>query len=451
MKGFDEIKNVYFLGIGGIGMSALAHYFVLHNKRVAGYDKTPGKTTAQLQSKGVELCFDDEVERIPETFLDTDKTLIIYTPAIPEDLKLLQFFKFRDYRLEKRSQILGDISNVMPTLAVAGTHGKTTTSAILAHLLKQADYKITAFLGGICENYQSNFIGDGNEACVVEADEYDRSFLKLSPQYVAINAMDPDHLDIYQRAEELEKSFQLFAKKVPNHQHLFFKKGLPLSGNSLAVEDSADYEVQDVQIIDGQYHFNFKTPSQVLTDLEFTIPGRHNLQNAGMALAMALDFGADPAKLAKGLKSFKGVDRRFTYHLKQANLVLIEDYAHHPEELRAICAATREMYPNKKITAVFQPHLYSRTRDFAQGFADSLAAFDQIVLLPIYPAREQPIPGIDSAFLLNLIKNADKKIVTKKELPAFLITQSPEVVLMLGAGDIGNEVQPVKKALLGEN
>lgn len=450
MKLFENIQNVYFLGIGGIGMSALAQYFVLNNKKVAGYDKTPGQMTKKLEEMGIQIQFEDEVGKIPEEFLNKKNTLIVYTPAVPEDLDLLKYFKSNSYTIEKRAVILGRITKEIPTLAVAGTHGKTTTSAILAHLLKQSGFKITAFLGGVLENYQSNFIFDGKQACVVEADEYDRSFLQLDPQYAAITAMDPDHLDIYGEPEELVKSFYEFIGKLPSEENLFFKKGLPLKGNSIAIEEQADFSVENIQIKDGIYHFDFKIGKEKFKDFGFALPGRHNLMNAGMALAMGIEFGAEAEKLKTALASFEGVDRRFSYRLKSDNLVVIEDYAHHPEEIKAVCQATREMYPSKKTMAVFQPHLYTRTRDFAKEFGSSLSGFDQVVLLPIYPAREKPIPGIDSTYLLSLVDLEEKKLTDKKDLSETIRKMQPDVILMLGAGDIGNEVKPLIKALTDE-
>lgn len=450
MTPFNNIKNIYFLGIGGIGMSALARYFVLNGKTVAGYDKTPSRMTTTLKETGIQLSFNTAIEGIPASFQDKTDTLVVYTAAVSEENELFQFFKTNNFNIEKRSVVLGEITAQMPTLAVAGTHGKTTTSAILAHLLKQSGYKITAFLGGISENYHSNFIGDGHDAAVVEADEFDRSFLQLSPDFAAITSMDADHLDIYGKAEDLMASFHQFAEKVKNSDHLFFKKGLPLKGNSVAIEDEADYSIQKSKIENGIYHFDLKTPEQTISGFEFNLPGKHNLMNAGMALAMALKVGADVEKLKPALKNFRGVERRFSYHLKTDKKVLIEDYAHHPAEISAVHQAVREMHPQKKIAVVFQPHLFSRTKDFANAFAKSLALFDEIFLLPIYPAREEPIPGVDSEMVLRLIENPQKKLIQKSQLGEVLKKSDAEVILLLGAGDIGNEVERVKKALTDE-
>lgn len=452
MNPFKNIQNLYFIGIGGIGMSALAQYFVLNGKNVAGYDKTPGEITQLLKTKGVHLSFNDQVDEIPSAFLDHKTTLVIYTPAIPKTMEIFRYFEQRQFAMKKRAEVLGDLSREMPTLAVAGTHGKTTISAILTHLLKQGGYKITAFIGGICENYQSNFICDGREACVVEADEFDRSFLQLSPQYAAITSMDADHLDIYGQAEELVVSFHQFADLLPSSDNLFYQKGLSLKGHTVAIQDSdADYVVHNVKVENGRYVFDLKTPKTELKNLQLTLPGKHNLLNAGIALALALKFGADKIKLQRALKSFKGVKRRFTYHLRTDKHVLIEDYAHHPKEIKSVHQAVREMHPGKKITAIFQPHLYSRTRDFAAEFAKSLSTFDEIMLLPIYPAREMPIPGIDSHYLLGLIDHPKKMLIAKEELTKAVKNSDSEVFMLLGAGDIGNEVEQVKKALRDEN
>ena len=444
MKMFNHIKNIYFLGIGGIGMSALAQYFVMNKKQVAGYDKTKTKLSEKLSGLGININYEDAVEEIPIDFLSTENTLIVYTPAIPEDLKIFEFFKSKNFQIEKRAVVLGKITEEISTLAVAGTHGKTTTSAILAHLLKQSDYQITAFLGGISENYQSNFIYDGKQACVVEADEYDRSFLHLNPDYAAITSMDPDHLDIYENAENLKQSFQEFAEKISSTENIFYKKGLKnLDGKTVAIEEAADFKIKNIKIEAGVYHFDLKYQQKTIENFEFSLPGKHNLMNAGMALAIAISFGAKTEKLKQALKTFSGVDRRFSYRLKTEKLTLIEDYAHHPEEIKAVYQAAKEMFPTKNIMVVFQPHLYSRTQDFAKDFAKSLAKFDQVVLLPIFPAREKPISGINSAYLLSLIENKEKKLIAKKDLYQTIKDKNPDVVLMLGAGDIGNEVEPL--------
>lgn len=447
MKDLSNIKNVYFVGIGGIGMSALARYFVANKKNVAGYDKTKTEITDALVALGVQVHFNEAVSSIPKPFLDLETTLVVYTPAIPNTHLELNYFINHGFKVMKRSKVLGLITAHTFCLAVAGTHGKTTTTSILGHLLKACKVPVTAFLGGVSENYNSNLILNGTEVSVVEADEFDRSFLTLSPNIACITSMDADHLDIYGDALALKKSFEDFSKKIKPKGVLFVKNGLPIKGCTYGVEDDADYAVQNIKIEQGAYVFDVKTPQGVLKDFKFNLPGRHNLSNALIALAMALVYGCNPQELAKALASYKGVKRRFTYHIKTDSLVLIDDYAHHPEEINAVHQAVREMYPGEKVVAVFQPHLYSRTRDFVEGFAEALSKFDEVVLLDIYPARELPIEGVTSAWLLEKIKHANKQLVEKKEIASVLAKSNAKVILMMGAGDIGKEVKTVKKAL----
>lgn len=451
MKSLENISTIYFLGIGGIGMSAIARYFHANGKLVMGYDKTPTQLTKELQEEGIDITFKEEVTKLSTQLKDKEHTLIIYTPAVSKENLLYQYIVEHNFSILKRAEILGLITKDIPTLAVAGTHGKTTTTAILAHILKQCGVQLTAFLGGISENYQTNFINDGNEAVVVEADEFDRSFLQLSPNIASITSMDADHLDIYGSKNELENSFREFVAKVPNQEDLFFAEGLNLQGNSIGFSSDSDYVISDISIHNGSYFFNFKTPHEVLKEIEFSLPGKHNLMNAAMALAMAIKFGVDSAKAKHSLASFKGVRRRFTYHLRTEEKVLIEDYAHHPSEINAVYQAVREMHPNKKVLAVFQPHLFSRTQDFANEFATSLSPFDAVMLLEIYPAREKPIAGINSKMLLDKIDNEQKSLIDRELLVDKIKEASAEVVLLLGAGDIGDEVQKIKIALNHES
>lgn len=443
----NNIHNVYFIGIGGIGMSALARYFVANGKIVAGYDKTKTDITEALVDLGVKVHFEDSVNNITAPFLNAETTLVIYTPAVPKDHKELNFFKNNNYEVLKRSTVLGEITKNTFCLAVAGTHGKTTTTSILGHLLYQSNVEVTAFLGGISENYNSNFILNGTKVTVVEADEFDRSFLTLSPDMACITSMDADHLDIYGEADELKKSFVEFSKKIKPDGKLFVKSGLPIKGITYGIEDDSDYSVQNIKIINGSYEFDVKTPTQTLHNFKFNLPGRHNLSNALIALAMSVEYGIPQQQLATALASYKGVKRRFTYQIKTDNLVFIDDYAHHPEEINAVHQAVREMYPNKKVLAIFQPHLFSRTRDFADDFAKSLSQFDDILLLDIYPARELPISGINSEWLLTKIKNNNKKLIQKSELISSIKQSNAQVILTIGAGDIGEEVKHIKQAL----
>jgi len=443
--------NIFFIGIGGIGMSALARYFVSNGKHVAGYDKTKTQITSQLEDKGVSICYSDNLSLIPDAFINIDNTLVIYTPAIPQSHKQLNYFKDKGYVVLKRSQVLGEITKNTFCLAVAGTHGKTTTTSILGHLLKTCQIPMTAFLGGISQNYNSNLILNGEEVTVVEADEFDRSFLTLYPDMACITSMDADHLDIYGEEQSLIQAFYDFTKQLKPNGKLFVKNGLPIQGISFGIEDDADYTVKNININQGKYVFDVKTPTTVLKGLEFSLPGKHNLSNALVALAMAIEYGCPTDLLAKALASYQGVKRRFTYHIKTPDLVLIDDYAHHPKEINAVHQAVREMYPDKKVLAVFQPHLYSRTKDFVDEFAEELSNFDQILLLDIYPARELPIAGITSQWLLDKISNPNKALVKKEHLIEEIKNRHADVILTIGAGDIGDEVKRIKVAFVDED
>ncbi len=450
MKDLNHIEHFYFIGIGGIGMSALARYFNGKNRYVAGYDKTSTELTRKLEDEGINIVYEDKEESIPSKILENPQNcIVVYTPAIPKDHKQFAILQSKRFEIIKRAQLLGVISFNKFTLAVAGTHGKTTTTAILAHLLKETGAKVTAFLGGVSEDIQSNLVMKGDDVIVVEADEFDRSFLNLSPNFAAITSMDADHLDIYGEKSELEKSFVEFSKRIPKDGKLFIKNGLPLEGLKIGIEDDSDYKAYNIRIKDGSYVFDLKTPFINLENLKFNLPGKHNLLNAITALAMAIEYGPPTGNddLAGALFSFKGVKRRFSYKIRTEDLVLIDDYAHHPTEISAVHQAVREMYPNKKVLAVFQPHLFSRTRDFAEEFASSLSEFDRVLLLDIYPARELPIQGVSSAWLLDKIKNPQKELVSKEDLSGKIKEYRPEVVVMMGAGDIGEEVEKVKESL----
>ena len=451
MNQFKNIENLYFIGIGGIGMSALARYFNSLGKQVAGYDKTPTSLTRSLEEEGIRVNYSDEIETIPSAFKNKENTLIIYTPAIPKDSKQYNYFIQQEFQLKKRAVVLGMITQGVFTLAVAGTHGKTTTTAILGHILKETGAKVTAFLGGISEDIQSNLILNGNEVMVVEADEFDRSFLNLSPNIAAITSMDADHLDIYGAPEKLIESFNDFAALIPENGKLFVKKGLPLNGMTIGIEDNADYAAQNITVKNGTYHFDLITPTITITGLRFSLPGKHNLLNAITALAIAIHYGSPTNELAKALYSFKGVKRRFTYRFKSDVRVLIDDYAHHPAEIAAVHQAVREMHPGKKAIAVFQPHLFSRTKDFADDFAESLGKFDEVLLLDIYPARELPMEGVTSDWLLQKIKNQNKKLIEKSEIIKELKASGSPVIVMMGAGDIGEEILKVEKYFKDEN
>ena len=444
-------QNIYFIGIGGIGMSALARYFVAKGNTVSGYDKTPSAITKSLQDLGVSIHFEDAINAIPETFKNPETTLVVYTPAIPKTHKELNYFIQSNFEIKKRSEVLGDITEDTFCFAVAGTHGKTTTTSILGHLLKECNVEMTAFLGGISENYNSNLIENGTKVTVVEADEFDRSFLTLSPDFACITSMDADHLDIYGDASELIKSFKDFTKKIKPKGKLFVRNGLPISGITYGVEDDSDYSAQNIRIENGTYIFDVKTPEKTLENFRFNLPGRHNLSNAMVALAMCLEYNIPEKDLVKALMSYKGVKRRFTYQIKTEDLVYIDDYAHHPEEINAVYQAVREMYPNDEVLAIFQPHLFSRTKDFADEFAEALSQFDELILLDIYPAREIPIEGINSEWLLSKINNPKKRLVAKESLVTEIKKRTSKIILTIGAGDIGVEVIKIKKALLSES
>lgn len=442
-----DIHNVYFVGIGGIGMSALARYFKFIGKEVAGYDKIATPLTRELESLGIMVHYEDNLERVDPRFLDPKNNLIVYTPAIPKTHTELHYFMTHGHAVKKRSEVLGIITKDTFCFAVAGTHGKTTTSCILAHLLKESGTPITAFLGGISEDFNSNFLLEGTDYSVVEADEFDRSFLRLFPNVACITSMDADHLDIYGDSEALTASFSDFAEKLVDKEQLFIRNGLPLEGMTYGIDDGADYCIKNLKIVDGAYHFDIITPETTIEQVEFHKPGRHNLLNGLVAFAMAMKTGSPPDRLAKALKTFKGVQRRFSYQIKKKSFVFIDDYAHHPTEIRAVYQAIEEMHPNKKVLAIFQPHLFSRTRDFVEDFAIELSKFNSILLLDIYPARERPMAGVTSEWLLEKIKNPNKKLIEKNKLIAEIKKQKPEVLVTMGAGDIGLEISELKREL----
>jgi UDP-N-acetylmuramate--alanine ligase len=428
-------------------MSALARYFNAKGKKVSGYDKTPTPLTKKLEEEGVVVIYKDDIGQIPNAVISDKNSLVVYTPAIPTGHEQFNYFKANNYNLKKRAVVLGMVTQKKMTLAVAGTHGKTTTTAILAHILKETGAKVTAFLGGISEDIQSNLIIQGDEVIVAEADEFDRSFLQLSPNIAAITSMDADHLDIYGENEQLQATFRKFASLVPANGRLFVRNGLPLEGVTIGINDNADFSAINIKIENGAYNFDLKTPKETIRNLQFYLPGKHNLLNAITALAMAIEYGSPTNQLAGALYSFKGVKRRFSYKIKAENFILIDDYAHHPAEISAVYQAVREMHAGKKVLAVFQPHLFSRTKDFADDFAESLSKFDQVMLLDIYPARELPVEGVTSAWLLDKINNQNKELVQKENISEKIKGANAEVVVMMGAGDIGEEVEKVKLAL----
>jgi UDP-N-acetylmuramate--alanine ligase len=450
----NQIHNVYFIGIGGIGMSALARYFQNIGKKVSGYDKTPTMLTDELVAGGMDIHFEDTISAIPTDFY-VENTLVIVTPAVPVSHSEWNYFIERDYVIKKRAEVLGLITKDTFCFAVAGTHGKTTTSSILGHILYESGADVTAFLGGIVENYHSNLIGSGKTVTVVEADEFDRSFLHLHPNIACVTSMDADHLDIYGDKEAIEDSFREFADKVQDKTKLFVPKGLDLEGVEIEILESQIppsgvrglFKAFNIRIENSSYVFDVQTPSETIQNIAFGLPGHHNLMNALMALAMAKTYGTSSDAIVKALASFKGVQRRFSYQIKSDKLVYIDDYAHHPTEINAVHQAVRELYPNQKVLAVFQPHLFSRTKDFGDDFAKSLSQFDEVLLLDIYPARELPMEGITSSWLLAKMTNENKKLVSKADLIPSLLASDATVIVTIGAGDIGELVPSIKIAL----
>lgn len=438
-------------------MSALARYFSSLKKAVAGYDRTETDLTRELVKEGISIHYTDDVTLIPELFKNVSDTLVVYTPAVPKDHIELNYFKTHGFEIKKRAEVLGIISRSSDVLAIAGTHGKTTTSTMVSHLLKSSDVDCNAFLGGISLNYNNNLLlSDKSNYVVVEADEYDRSFLHLNPYAAIITSMDADHLDIYGTYEEYKKTFAKFASQVRSEGFLIVKKGVTLETSDIqskiytySLDQKADFYAQNVQVIDGAYHYDVVTPQGVYNDIELGFPGLLNVENSIAAIAMVTLMGINEAVIRKAMKSFRGVKRRFEYHIKEKNLVFIDDYGHHPEELRFTIESVKKMFPGKKVTGIFQPHLYSRTNDLANEFAQSLSLLDKLILLDIYPAREKPIPGVTSEMVIQKVNINDKHLCTKKELLQTIEAMPmPEVLITMGAGDIDTFVEPIKQVLI---
>jgi UDP-N-acetylmuramate--alanine ligase len=441
-----EFQNIFFIGIGGIGMSALARYFHSVGKSVYGYDRHQSELTIELEKMEMAIHYTDDLNNIPND-LTKENTLVVITPAVPKSHSEWNYFIDNGFEIKKRSEVLGLITKDTYCFAVAGTHGKTTTTGILGHILYQSGVDVTAFVGGIVENYHSNLIGNGKTVTVVEADEFDRSFLRLHPDMACINSMDADHLDIYGDKSHIEESFLEFADKIQDKNKLFAPTELQLNATKIGFSDSDDFQAKNIRIENGAYVFDVKTKDGDIKDIRFHLPGKHNLTNALTALSMAKTYGVSDENIKKALESFKGIERRFSYKIKTDNLVLIDDYAHHPTEINAVYTAVKELYPNKKNVAIFQPHLFSRTRDFLDGFATSLSQFDEVILLDIYPARELPIEGVTSQVLLDKITNPNKKLVAKEELNNAVLNSDAQIVVIVGAGDIGEMVMPLKEFL----
>ncbi len=457
MLDFNDIKQVYFLGIGGIGMSALARYFASRGIIVSGYDRTRTELTAQLENEGIAVHYQDNPELLPAD-LNVSDSLIVYTPAVPSDHQELTILKEAGFPIHKRAEVLGIICNSRKTIAVAGTHGKTSVSTMAAHILKTSKLGCAAFLGGISKNYQTNLLLDntGSEWIVAEADEFDRSFLHLKPELAVITAMDADHLDIYGSLDKVIESFSLFAGNIRAGGALLLKKGLQLDEKwtegkrrfSYSIIEQADYCAENIELKNGFYQFDLKTPKFRIEKLVLNFPGLLNVENAVAASSLALLAGATPGDIRNALASYSGVKRRFDIHLNDGTFLLIDDYAHHPEELRATIQSVRGIYRDRHITGVFQPHLYSRTKDFATDFAHSLSLLDEIVLLDIYPARELPMAGVSSDLIFNQIENKNKSLCLKTELVDRAKAFKPGIILMMGAGDIDTLVELVKEQLM---
>jgi UDP-N-acetylmuramate--alanine ligase len=443
-------NNIYFIGIGGIGMSALARYYNSIGVIVSGYDKTETVLTKQLQNEGINIHFEDNINLIHKQV-----DFVVYTPAIPSNHSELNFYRDNNYSVLKRSDVLKLITENSFNICVAGTHGKTTTSTMIGHLLRDTGFGCNAFLGGIAANYQTNFWSSKENNVVVEADEYDRSFLKLSPNIAIITAVDADHLDIYGTAEEVEYAFVQFSQKIKDGGCLILKHGLHIREKfttpdtcTYSVSDvEADIHIEDLKVINGSYHFNVINQHWAIKDVVLNMGGLHNIENALAAIGVAKYLKIDDEKIKVALANFKGVKRRFEYVIKNEEQTLIDDYAHHPDELKALITGVRSIYPNKKLTLIFQPHLYTRTRDFADGFAASLDMADETILLPIYPARELPIEGVSSRMILDKMKLNDKKVLSKNEMIDYVSKTKPDLLVMAGAGDIDVLVYDVKKQL----
>jgi len=445
-----DIKKVYFLGIGGIGMSALARYFRSLGAEVSGYDKTSTALTDQLVSEGIKVTFEDNVDALPK-----ELDIVIYTPAIPKDHKGFNFYKDNNYTLKKRSEILGIISADKFSICVAGSHGKTTVSAMIAHILTHSGYGCSAFLGGIASNYNSNYIQHDNDVVVIEADEFDRSFHRLAPDMAVITAIDTDHLDIYGSKEKIEEAFVEFSEKIAEDGFLVIKQGTGID-DKLPTLDKAFYSLMDEEadvycskywVVDGGYVFTIKYYDKEFVGFRLNIGGFHNIENAIAAFTIAKELKISNEHIKAALASFKGIKRRFEMVVNTDKVVFIDDYAHHPEEIRVFLESVRELYPDKKITAIFQPHLFSRTKDLAAGFAEQLSIADEVILLDIYPAREQPMEGVTSDLIFSKLTSKEKLNIKKEELLDTLKDKKLEVVVTIGAGDIDKLVQPIKEML----
>lgn len=459
MKNINDIKSVYFIGIGGIGMSALARYFMSLGKKVGGYDRTATLLTSQLETEGASICYTDDIACITNDFKNKKDTLVIYTPAIPEDNTLYRFFSKDEFVIMKRAQVLGLITRNSDGICVAGTHGKTTTSGLVAHILRSSPVGCSAFLGGITVNYDTNYWSNTQSPyVVVEADEFDRSFLHLSPHLALITSMDADHLDIYGDASEVEEAFNLFAQRIKPGGALVIKSSLEIDQDAIdedveiftyGVNDKkADFSAVNLKLVDDLYNFDIITPFGNIKNAVLGIPGIHNVENAVGATALALLAGAEPDEVLSALSTYRGNRRRFQFRIREPRFCFIDDYAHHPAEIKAMIGSLRKTYSGRKITVVFQPHLFTRTRDFAADFAEALDMADRVILLDIYPAREEPIEGVNSEMLLKLMKNKNAAKADAGQVFDMVVSQPLDVLVTMGAGNIDLLVPDLEEKLM---
>ncbi|RNC66842.1 UDP-N-acetylmuramate--L-alanine ligase [Proteiniphilum sp. X52] len=448
-------ESIYFIGIGGIGMSNLARYFLSKGKKVGGYDRSESLLTRSLREEGAFIHYEDDIHAIPAPFFNNEKTLVVYTPAVPASHGELRYFRGNGYVVMKRAQLLGEITASSDAVCVAGTHGKTTVSSMIAHLLRQSQVDCNAFLGGILKNYNSNLLlSRASHITVVEADEYDRSFHWLKPWIAVVTSADPDHLDIYGTEEAYRESFEKFTSLIRPNGHLIIKKGIPMTphaGETVKIwsygESDGDFHAENIRIGNGEILFDLVTPSEVIRDISPGVPVKINIENGVAAAAAALLSGVTPGEIREAMHTFQGAARRFDFRIKTDRIVFIDDYAHHPRELSAAIESIKALYTGKKITAVFQPHLYSRTRDFAQEFAESLSLLDDVLLLDIYPAREEPIEGVSSQLIFDKMTSARKLLCTKQELTGLLRNKDVEVLVTFGAGDIDQLLPQIEQVL----
>lgn len=461
MIDFKNIEGIYFVGIGGIGMSALALYFSKGGYTIGGYDRSESKITVSLTETGCIITYDDEISGVPELFRNTsykDKVIIVYTPAIPAESRILSHFRDNGYKLYKRSEILGEISSHTDTLAVAGTHGKTTVSTMTAHLLKQSAVDCSAFLGGISKNYGSNLLLGESRYTVMEADEFDRSFHRLTPLMAVVTSLDADHLDIYGNRETMVEAYNIFCAKIRKGGTLIVNGKIKseiivpegVSCFTYGLDKDCDFRATDIEQTEEYYRFNIKTPDTVINDIHFAFPGIINIENFTAAIAIALKCGVTESEIRKAVLLFQGVKRRFDIRINMKGLTYIDDYAHHPEEIRACINSVKEYFKGRKITGIFQPHLFSRTLDHYKGFAAILDVLDETILLPIYPAREKPVEGVSSELILNSMKSPKKRLLAKSEIAEKLDVSKLDVLITIGAGDIDTLVKPIEDKIRKE-